>query len=91
MLYAGDIVAVVGLKNTTTGDTLCDEQHPIVLEKIEFAEPVVHVAIEPKTRVQTKSSYTLPYPSSVKKIQPFRSSSTTRQARRSCRAWANCT
>ena len=48
--YAGDIVAVVGLKNTTTGDTLCDEQHPIILEKIEFAEPVVHVAIEPKTR-----------------------------------------
>lgn len=48
--YAGDIVAVVGLKNTTTGDTLCDEPHPIVLEKIEFAEPVVHVAIEPKTR-----------------------------------------
>ncbi len=48
--YAGDIVAVVGLKNTTTGDTLCDEQDPIVLEQIEFAEPVVHVAIEPKTR-----------------------------------------
>ncbi len=48
--YAGDIVAVVGLKNTTTGDTLCDEQNPIVLEQIEFAEPVVHVAIEPKTR-----------------------------------------
>ena len=49
--YAGDIVAVVGLKNTTTGDTLCDEQNPIILEQIEFAEPVVHVAIEPKTRV----------------------------------------
>ncbi len=48
--YAGDIVALVGLKNTTTGDTLCDENNPIVLEKIEFAEPVVHVAIEPKTR-----------------------------------------
>jgi len=48
--YAGDIVAVVGLKNTTTGDTLCDEQNPIVLEKIEFDEPVIHVAIEPKTR-----------------------------------------
>ena len=48
--YAGDIVAVVGLKNTTTGDTLCDEQNPIILEQIEFAEPVVHVAIEPKTR-----------------------------------------
>ncbi|MBJ68230.1 MAG: elongation factor G [Gemmatimonadetes bacterium] len=48
--YAGDIVALVGLKDTTTGDTLCDEKNPIVLEKIEFAEPVIHVAIEPKTR-----------------------------------------
>ena len=48
---AGDIVAVVGLKDTTTGDTLCDEKNPLILEKIEFAEPVVHVAIEPKTRV----------------------------------------
>ena len=48
--FAGDIVAVVGLKNTTTGDTLCDEDNPIILEKIEFAEPVIHVAIEPKTR-----------------------------------------
>ena len=55
--YAGDIVAVVGLKNTTTGDTLCDEQHPIVLEKIEFAEPVVHVAIEPKTRADQDQLY----------------------------------
>jgi len=49
-VYAGDIIAVVGLKNTTTGDTLCDEGRPVVLEKIEFAEPVVHVAIEPRTR-----------------------------------------
>ncbi len=49
-VYAGDIVAVVGLKQTTTGDTLCDESSPLVLERIEFAEPVVHVAIEPKTR-----------------------------------------
>ncbi len=48
--YAGDIVALVGLKDTTTGDTICDEKEQIVLEKIEFAEPVVHVAIEPKTR-----------------------------------------
>jgi len=48
--FAGDIVALVGLKDTTTGDTLCDEKSPIVLEKIEFAEPVIHVAIEPKTR-----------------------------------------
>ena len=49
-VHAGDIVAAVGLKNTTTGDTLCVEDAPIVLEKIEFAKPVVHVAIEPKTR-----------------------------------------
>jgi elongation factor G len=50
-VQAGDIVAIVGLKGTTTGDTLCDEKHPVILEKIEFSDPVVHVAIEPKTRV----------------------------------------
>jgi len=49
-VWAGDIIAVVGLKSTTTGDTLCDEKSPIILERIEFAKPVVHVAIEPKTR-----------------------------------------
>ncbi len=48
--YAGDIVAAVGLKETTTGDTLCDEKHPIVLESMEFPEPVISVAIEPKTK-----------------------------------------
>ena len=49
-VYAGDIAAVVGLKNTTTGDTLCDETAPIVLESMEFPEPVIRVAIEPKTK-----------------------------------------
>ncbi|MBO5359813.1 MAG: elongation factor G [Clostridia bacterium] len=48
--YAGDIAAAVGLKNTTTGDTLCDKNHPIILESMEFPEPVIRVAIEPKTR-----------------------------------------
>jgi elongation factor G len=48
--YAGDIAAVVGVKNTTTGDTFCDEKHPIILENMEFPEPVISVAIEPKTR-----------------------------------------
>ena len=48
--YAGDICAVIGLKNTTTGDTLCDEKAPIVLESMEFPEPVIRVAIEPKTK-----------------------------------------
>ena len=50
MVYAGDIAAAVGLKNTTTGDTLCDEKHPIILEYMEFPEPVIRVAIEPKTK-----------------------------------------
>ncbi len=49
-VYAGDIAAAVGLKNTTTGDTLCDEDHPIILESMEFPEPVIRVAIEPKTK-----------------------------------------
>ena len=49
-VYSGDIAAAVGFKNTTTGDTLCDEKHPIILESMEFPEPVIRVAIEPKTR-----------------------------------------
>ena len=49
-VYAGDIAAAVGLKNTTTGDTLCDEKHPIMLESMEFPDPVIRVAIEPKTK-----------------------------------------
>ncbi|TML93443.1 MAG: elongation factor G [Actinobacteria bacterium] len=49
-VFAGDIVAVVGLKQTTTGDTLCDPNAPIVLESLEFPEPVIHVAVEPKTK-----------------------------------------
>lgn len=58
--YAGDIAAAVGLKETTTGDTLCDEQHPIVLESMEFPEPVISVAIEPKTKAdQEKMSLAL--------------------------------
>ncbi len=50
VVYSGDIAAAVGLKNTTTGDTLCDEKHPIILESMEFPEPVIRVAIEPKTK-----------------------------------------
>ena len=49
-VYSGDIAAVIGLKNSTTGDTLCDEKHPVVLESMEFPEPVIRVAIEPKTK-----------------------------------------
>ena len=50
VVYCGDIAAVVGLKNTTTGDTLCDEKTPIILEKMEFPDPVISVAVEPKTK-----------------------------------------
>ena len=50
MVYSGDIAAAVGVKSTTTGDTLCDEKHPIVLESMQFPEPVIRVAIEPKTK-----------------------------------------
>ncbi len=49
-VYSGDICAIVGLKDTTTGDTLCDEAHPVILEQMEFPEPVIRVAIEPKTK-----------------------------------------
>ena len=49
-IYAGDIAAVIGVKNTTTGDTLCDENHPVILESMVFPEPVIRVAIEPKTK-----------------------------------------
>ena len=49
-VYSGDIEAAVGLKNTTTGDTLCDEKHPVILESMDFPEPVIRVAIEPKTK-----------------------------------------
>ncbi|MCG0277115.1 MAG: elongation factor G [Thermanaeromonas sp.] len=58
--FAGDIIAAVGLKETTTGDTLCDEQHPIILESMDFPEPVISVAIEPKTKAdQEKMSLAL--------------------------------
>ena len=50
IVYSGDIAAAVGFKNTTTGDTICDEQHPVILESMEFPEPVIDVAIEPKTK-----------------------------------------
>ncbi len=59
-VQAGEIVALVGLKDTTTGDTLCDENHPIILEKMEFPDPVIQVAIEPKTKAgQEKMGFAL--------------------------------
>ena len=50
IVYSGDIAAAIGFKFTTTGDTICDEQHPVILESMEFPEPVIELAIEPKTK-----------------------------------------
>ena len=88
--YAGDIAAVVGLKNSTTGDTLCDEKHPIILESMEFPEPVIRVAIEPKTKAgQEKMGLAL-----VKLAEedpPLRPTPMRRLVRPSSPAWASCT
>jgi len=60
VVYAGDIVAAVGMKNTRTGDTLCDPSDPIILESLNFPDPVIHVAVEPKTKAdQDKMSKAL--------------------------------
>ena len=56
--HAGDIVAFVGLKDTTTGDTLCDQQNPVVLERMEFPEPVIEIAVEPKTKADQEKMST---------------------------------
>ena len=55
-LRAGELGAVIGLKITTTGETLCDEDHPILFETMEFPEPVIHVAIEPKTKARSRKN-----------------------------------
>ena len=89
-VYSGDIAAAVGFKFTTTGDTICDEQHPVILESMEFPEPVIELAIEPKTKAgqdkmgdcSCKACRRRSYlPCSI----PIR-----RQARPSSPAWASC-
>src|SRR3546814_11741921 len=57
---AGEIVAIAGLKDTTTGETLCDAQHPIILERMEFPEPVIEVAVEPKTKTDKEKMVVAP-------------------------------
>lgn len=88
--FAGDIVALAGLKETTTGDTLCDPLKPVILERMEFPEPVIQIAIEPKTkgdqeRWASRSTAWLP------RIRPSASRPTRSPARRSSPAWANFT
>ena len=89
-VYAGDIAAAVGLKNTTTGDTLCDEDTPIILESIEFPEPVIDVAIEPKTKAdQEKLGSALQQARDRRSVVPGRRPTRDRPDR-SSRAWASC-
>ena len=66
-VYSGDIAAAVGLKDTTTGDTLCDEKSPVILESIEFPEPVIEVAVEPKSKAD-QDKMGLLYKNLLKKI-----------------------
>jgi predicted membrane GTPase involved in stress response len=87
MIYSGDIAAVVGLKNTTTGDTLCDEKHRIVLESMEFPEPVIRVAIEPKTKAGQEKMGVLRSASWWRRTRPSSPIRTRRPARPSSRAW----
>ena len=87
---AGNIAAAVGLRVTTTGDTLCDEKAPIVLEKMDFPEPVISIAIEPKTKADQDK---LAWRSRSSRSRTRRSASrpTPRPGRRSSPAWASCT
>ncbi len=88
--FAGDIVALAGLKETTTGDTLCDPLKPVILERMEFPEPVIQIAIEPKSKGdQEKMGLAL---NRLAAEDPsFRVKTDQESARRSSPAWANCT
>ena len=88
--YSGDIAAIVGIKNITTGDTLCDEDFPILLEPPSFPDPVISMAIEPKTKQDQEKMGDRPAASRPKKIRPSASSPTKTPARRSSPAWASC-
>ena len=87
-VYSGDIAAAVGFKFTTTGDTICDEQHPVILESMEFPEPVIELAIEPKTKAgQGKMGEAL---AKLAEEDPtFRAIQIRKQARQSLPVWAS--
>ena len=88
--FAGDIVALAGLKETTTGDTLCDALKPVILERMEFPEPVIQIAIEPKTKA-TRKRWALRSTAWLLKILRSASRRTKNPVRRSLLAWANFT
>ena len=87
-VYAGDIAAVLGLKDTFTGDTLCDPHHPVVLESITFPEPVISVAIEPKTLADQENR--IGSAKLSEKIRRFVSERMKIRDRPLFPVWANC-
>lgn len=89
-VYSGDIAAVVGLKDTTTGDTLCDEDHPVILESMEFPDPVIQVAIEPKTKAG-QEKMTMALLKLAEEIRPLRPIRIRRRVRPLLPVWASFT
>ena len=87
--YAGDIVAAVGLKHTRTGDTLCDESDPIILEKMTFPDPVIHVAIEPKTKADQDKLGEAHHEARRGRSRRSASPRTRRRGRRSSAGWGS--
>ncbi len=88
-VYSGDIAAAIGFKFTTTGDTICDEQHPVILESMEFPEPVIELAIEPKTKAgQGKLGELLQ--NLQKKIRHSVHIQIRKQVRQSSLVWVSC-
>ncbi len=88
--YAGDIVALAGLKDTTTGDTLCAISAPIILERMEFPEPVIELSVEPKTKADQEKMASRST-ASLARTPRSASRPTMSRARRSSRAWASFT
>ena len=90
-VYAGDIAAAVGLKSVSTGDTLCDEKHPIVLESMDFPKPVISLAIEPKTK-SDQEKLGVGLQKLMAEDPTFRvQTDVSRPGRSSSPAWASCT
>ena len=90
-VLAGDICAAVGLKQVSTGDTICDEKHPVMLESIDFPEPVIQLAIEPKTKADQEKLGMAIQQAGAAKIRRCRFRPIPKPARRFSPAWANCT
>jgi elongation factor G len=88
--FAGDIVAIAGLKETTTGDTLCDPLKPVILERMEFPDPVIEIAVEPKTK-SDQEKMGLALNRLAAEDPSFRVVRTKNPVRRSFRVWASCT